>query len=109
MSRLINEGGYKLDSNKMREAVRFIHKMGSVPDDEVRKMMADLSNEDLRREDESRTDRGREMFKILMKYVRTPVDQRAMFSTTEFEKGLADEFNSELKKGRYASLINEMS
>lgn len=44
ISRRINEGGYKLDNAKMREAVRFIHKMGSVPDDEVRKMMYDLSD-----------------------------------------------------------------
>lgn len=35
ISRLINEDGYKLSSTKTREAVRFIHKMGSDPDDEV--------------------------------------------------------------------------
>lgn len=54
ISRLINEGGYKLDNAKMREAVRFIHKMGSVPDDEGRKMMSDLSDEGLRKVDESK-------------------------------------------------------
>lgn len=109
VSRLINEGGYKLDNTKMREAVRFIHKMGSVPDDEVRKMMNDLENMDIRRDDELRSDRSRELFKILMKYIETPVSHRSTFSTTEFEKSYADEFNAELKRGSYSSLIDEMS
>lgn len=63
VSRLIYEGGYSLNSEKMREAVRFIHKMGSVPDDEVKKLMEDLNNDDYRRSDEEKQKKSREIFR----------------------------------------------
>lgn len=99
-SRLVNEGGYKLDGTKMREAVRFIHKMGSVPDEEVRRMMADLSDEGLRKEDEQRSNRSRLLFDILKKYTDTSPEHRATFTAAEFPVDLVKEFESELKKGR---------
>lgn len=80
ISRLINEGGYKLCSHKMRESVRFIHKMGSVPDDEVRQMMQDLGDDALRSQDEEKHKRSREIFQVLVRYSKTPASGRANFN-----------------------------
>lgn len=65
-----------MDHAKMREAVRFIHKMGSVPDDEVRKMISDLSDEGLRQEDERKQQRSRLLFDVLRRLVILQLQQK---------------------------------
>lgn len=108
ISRMVNEGGYKLDNNKMREAVRFIHKMGSVPDDEVRKMMNDLTDESIRKEDEMRSARSRQLFEVLRRYASTAPQDRPAFSPTDLAINVVTEFRAELKKGKYDCLIREL-
>lgn len=82
----------------MREAVRFIHKMGSVPDDEVRKMMSDLSDKGLRKENERKQQRSRLLFAVLRRYSNTPVAARGTFTAVDMSQDIMDEFRSELKK-----------